>query len=752
MRALGSCLRARTAPPRAVRADKAHWQGLEALEPRLLLSATFTWEMVPRVVEDAGGRIGVPNASAYANVSVSVDNDNSRVIADTTGTRAAFVPVDDGVCTAHLVVTDDDGGGDTDTAIVTVTNAGPQVEIGADRSVDEGQAITFIATVTDAGDADQLITSWRVIDRAQQVVAAGSGTTFTHTPADNGTFILLFTATDDEGLTGSNALILTVNNVAPDVDLGALAILNEPVPEGTPLSFDALFDGVVRDPGHDDLDVAAGATYLWQVERLSTGVMAATGSSRGFAFVLNDQGLYRLHLSVTDDDGARTIAARDFTVANAPPVLVVPATIPAIDEDRLLVHVLDGFLNDPGDVDWTATADYGDGGPLQPLAITGAGDRTRAVLSHQYVDAGAYTITIRVTDDDGATGAGTLSVQVRNLAPVLAASADAQVDKGSAFIVSGTANDPGADAVSLLIDFGDGTRLPAAPASDGTFRAVHVYSQPGDFTWQVIATDGDGGRTTVVMVVTVIDSPAVAAVLFDSTQWRDTFRDRLRDAGLGDGGYAIPAGSSAPFAALPWTNVDRVRVRFTQSVVVSAGDLRVAGVNAGPLQIDSFAFDAASDTYVWTLAAPIATDKLLVVLDQNIVNTTGAALNGERVDALSRFPSGDAGPGGAFRMRVNVVAADANQDGATAARDLAPMRSVLAGAGASSNQAIFCDLNGDGSVDAGDVGLLRARIGQRLPDDEPADPGAAAAATAARRQPDRTRMARSLQRRLGTRR
>lgn len=42
--------------------------GIELLEDRRLL-AGFTWEMTPRVVAEANGRIAVPNNSAYANPS-----------------------------------------------------------------------------------------------------------------------------------------------------------------------------------------------------------------------------------------------------------------------------------------------------------------------------------------------------------------------------------------------------------------------------------------------------------------------------------------------------------------------------------------------------------------------------------------------------------------------------------------------------------------------------------------------------------
>ena len=69
-----------------------------------------------------------------------------------------------------------------------------------------------------------------------------------------------------------------------------------------------------------------------------------------------------------------------------------------------------GVFTDLDSSQWTATVNYGDGGGFQPLALNpltlinnGAGRNPTATgtfnLDHSYVAAGAYTVTVDVTDD-----------------------------------------------------------------------------------------------------------------------------------------------------------------------------------------------------------------------------------------------------------------------------------------------------------------------------------------------------------------
>ncbi|MCA9261607.1 MAG: VCBS repeat-containing protein, partial [Planctomycetales bacterium] len=66
-------------------------------------------------------------------------------------------------------------------------------------------------------------------------------------------------------------------------------------------------------------------------------------------------------------------------------------------------------FSDPGTDNWTATVDYGDGSGAQPLVL---GPDKSFSLDRTYASPGAYTVTVAITDSDGATGSDQLDVTI----------------------------------------------------------------------------------------------------------------------------------------------------------------------------------------------------------------------------------------------------------------------------------------------------------------------------------------------------
>ena len=97
-----------------------------------------------------------------------------------------------------------------------------------------------------------------------------------------------------------------------------------------------------------------------------------------------------------------------------------------------------------------------------------------------------------VADDDGATGAGSTSVVVNNLAPSLSISApeggtlyqvNASVDLSAAL------TDPSSlDALSWSVNWGDGA-TEAGTAADGACTVSHAYTAAGVYTVQITGAE-----------------------------------------------------------------------------------------------------------------------------------------------------------------------------------------------------------------------------------------------------------------------
>lgn len=87
----------------------------------------------------------------------------------------------------NLTVTDKDGGIGTFTRVIQVANVAPQgVSAGQNRTVNEGQSLTFSATATDPGLDDSFSYLWRVTADNGQVVSNGTAANFSFVPADSG--------------------------------------------------------------------------------------------------------------------------------------------------------------------------------------------------------------------------------------------------------------------------------------------------------------------------------------------------------------------------------------------------------------------------------------------------------------------------------------------------------------------------------------------------------------------------------------
>ena len=74
--------------------------------------------------------------------------------------------------------------------------------------------------------------------------------------------------------------------------------------------------------------------------------------------------------------------------------------------------------------------------------------------------------------------------------------------------------------------------------------------------------------------------PTVTGVFVGSTEWSSAFYDYLAPGDQLDLGYQIPTGTTAQVKSLPWVNIDKIAIRFSEDVHVGMGDLSLSGVNA----------------------------------------------------------------------------------------------------------------------------------------------------------------------------
>jgi hypothetical protein len=270
-------------------------------------------------------------------------------------------------------------------------------------------------------------------------------------------------------------------------------------------------------------------------------------------------------------------------------------------------------------------------------------------------------------------------------------------------------------------------------AAAGTLTLDYAPGRTGQATLTVRAADTAGLSVDAVFTVTVTPAPdtagpRVTAVFLDGTAWTAGFRQSLAAGGLGSAalGFRVD-GAAAQLGGMPWANVDRVRLVFSEAVVVDVGDLSVRGVNVANYVLNNvaFAYDAATFTASWALLAPFGNDRVRLDLNADAgganpgVTDAAAApnrLDGEWADGADAFPSGDGSPGGDFRFRINVLPGDADGSGAVNVADLGVLATHFNKSPRGPRQG---DFNGDAKVDVSDLGVLSTSFNKALPAGNP---------------------------------
>jgi uncharacterized delta-60 repeat protein len=136
-----------------------------------------------------------------------VQASNGQVIADVHGQNFSFVPHDNGTYTVTFTVADDDGGSNSDTAIVSVNNIEPVItsltnSAATFGSTLQGQSVSLSGAFTDAGTADThtVIINWGDGTSSSGTISEADGAgsiSGSHTYAFGGIYTITVTLSDD---------------------------------------------------------------------------------------------------------------------------------------------------------------------------------------------------------------------------------------------------------------------------------------------------------------------------------------------------------------------------------------------------------------------------------------------------------------------------------------------------------------------------------------------------------------------------
>ncbi|WP_092589011.1 PKD domain-containing protein [Acidaminobacter hydrogenoformans] len=106
---------------------------------------------------------------------------------------------------------------------VLLPNMPPVAHAGDDQTVDEGDLVTLSGTFEDPNPEDTHTFLWHLESASNgQAVPDSETETLNFVPVDNGTYTFTFTVTDNYGAWDSDEVVITSENVAPEVSIDRL--------------------------------------------------------------------------------------------------------------------------------------------------------------------------------------------------------------------------------------------------------------------------------------------------------------------------------------------------------------------------------------------------------------------------------------------------------------------------------------------------------------------------------------------------
>lgn len=337
-----------------------------------------------------------PDGGPVVRVDASLGN--------VTGTSPNFVwnyeATDDlGPVSVSLTATDDEGMQATESFLFTVNNVAPEFVSISSAAIEENEVATIIGSYTDPGvqDSHALNIYWgdgttspAIIDPVSRTFTAShlySDDSPTGTAGD--AYTVSFALTDDDGDTTVGNTSVTVTNVAPQITDFSIPDVGV---EGTEIVITT--DAIDQSP--DDI-----LTYSYTV--LKDGVTFANSSGidqREFRFTPDDDAIYGVTLTVTDDDTGAHSLSQDILVANVGPTVELGPDMKIQEGDSVTLDLTN--IVDPGDDTVSEIRiDWGDGSPTQ--IVLGPG-----LYSHNYADGSEmHKVSVTLVDEDGEwTGSG----------------------------------------------------------------------------------------------------------------------------------------------------------------------------------------------------------------------------------------------------------------------------------------------------------------------------------------------------------
>jgi hypothetical protein len=451
-----------------------------------------------------------PNGTVVYYKWRQVSGPSANTVVDSTYARMQVSGLVAGTYVYRLTVTDNrwDTNGATMTVVVQDSsgNVPPTVSAGSSQTIElPTSSVTLTGTATGNNGATISATAWTEVSGpvTAAIASAGSLSTGVTGLTTAGTYVFQLKATDNNGLSGTATVTITVQAAAPPtVSAGSDQTIQQPASSVTLTGTAAGNNGAtISSTAWTEVSGPVAATIA-SAGNLSTGVSGLTTA-----------GAYVFQLKATDNHGLSSTAQVTVTVDSASPAHIPPVAN-AGPNQTVTLPFTDITLSGSGSYDadgtitsysWVQVA--GNGG----VTIQGSSQVQPAIYG---LTPGVYTFQLTVTDNFGATGSATVTITVDSAAvqaPVANAGADTTIAlPANSVVLDGSAStDPNGEALTYQWTqvSGPGT---ATLGSSGNVTATASQLQTGLYVFQLKVTNTSGLSSTATVQVRVINNQRTA--------------------------------------------------------------------------------------------------------------------------------------------------------------------------------------------------------------------------------------------------
>ncbi len=407
-----------------------------------------------------------------------------------------------GQYTFQLTVTDNSGATATSQVKIIVNaaviNQPPVANAGTNQTITlPVNSVTLDGTGSDDANGTIASYAWKQISGPAQstIVSAGSATTLANNLVQ-GTYTYQLLVTDNGGATGADTVTITVNaavNQPPIANAGSNKTITLPV------NSVSLNGSKSSDP---DGTIAG---YAWKQVSGPSGASISNANTATPVVSGLTAGQYTFQLTVTDNSGA-TATAQVKIIVNAATVNQPPVANAGNNQTITLPAnsvTLDGSGSEDPDGTITSYSWTKMSGPAQGTIVNATDAST---LVNTLVQ-GTYVYILTVTDNDGATGADTVTITVNaasNQPPVANAGSNKTITipVNSVVLDGSKSSDPDGSIVSYnWIQLSGPSTATIANGNSATAAAGSLLV--GNYYFQLTVTDNDGATDNATIKVTV---------------------------------------------------------------------------------------------------------------------------------------------------------------------------------------------------------------------------------------------------------